>query len=467
MKITFHGFIAINALIDNARYKVSPIGELSAVGRTYSSDVTSHTKDEYPDVRLLGFRCEIDESLEPIPATIVETCLSLGHRIKEIAQRAEFTKDALSNQHLLTAEFSHLKAIKLGKTVIADGIHMPQFIEFQLADKTVYAESYFKIWFSDIAFRTQYPFYEIRVLSPIANIDDFFDDPIGVAKIKEGISVPELIDKANEKRDESPYTMIKAYGFDWTKDETKISFPWTILVYGGVGENMDIIKDTIAKYILEHSQHPRSDWEAIFPDLFIPTEFVFAPAWSVPSLVASRYITAMNSPTLRVKDLMEFAEEAMPGYSREHLAEHLEVSSSLYNSMGFVVVGNPLNRLAPVSFYEFYPQYALISSRSDDFARMDAKHQDFVSILNKLLVYAQEYDDDKVLPPEIVRVDRNGVVYLAQTHESVQYLVVTRSNYTVGNLNGILINDENLIRNASMRIVGSRLGSVPVMGEVS
>lgn len=467
MKITFHGFMAINALIDNSRYKVSPIGELSALGRTYSSDVTSHAKDEYPDVRLLGFRCEVDETPETIPATIVDTCLALGHRIKEIAQRAEFTKDTLSNQHLLTAEFTHLKAIKLGKTVIADGIHMPQFIEFQLADKTVYGESYFKIWFSDIAFRTQYPFYEIRVLSPIANIDDFFDDAVGVGKFKENISVPDLIDKANEKRNESPYTLIKAYDFDWTKEDVKISFPWTILVYGGVGENMDIIKDAIAKHILENSQRPRSDWEEIFPDLFIPTEFIFAPAWGIPSLVASRFITAMNSPTLRVKDLVGFAEEAMPGYSREHIAEHLEVSSSLYNSLGFVVVGNPLNRLAPVSFYEHYPQYALIGSRSDDFARMDAEHQDFVSLLNTLLVHAQDYDDDKVLPPEIVRIDRNGVVYLAQTHNSVQYLVATRSNYTIGNLNGLLIKGENLIRDASMRIVGSRLADVPVMGEVS
>lgn len=447
MKYALHAFMTINPLIDNSRHRDSIVGELSLIGRTYASDVGQYTLEQYPDVRLLSFRSVTDETDEiPVPEEIKEICLKLGHRLENMSQTAVLTKDNVVNQQVIAAEFGDvIKSVKLGKVVASRGNYMPQFIEFKLNDTSVYEVAYIKVWFSDPAFRTQYSFHEIRVIPAIERLDDFFADAVTVSKLEEKVNLPEIIDKINTTKDRSPYTLLKSYHFDWTKEDERIPFPWTVVIYGGIGENMDLIKDAIANYILENSDHPREEWEKIFPDLFIPTEFVFIPAYGVPSIEAPRYVEAMCSPTLRIKDLIKFGVEGSGGYTEEHIREYGEVSSILYRSLGFVVAGNPLNRLAPVSFYEAFPQYALIGSRTDDFNRMDPDHQMMVRLLNTLFYTADILDVDTAMPEGVSRITRDGKVYVAGSYNRIQFLVIARINYTTGGLEGMTIGGHNLI----------------------
>lgn len=440
MKYSFHGFMTFNDLIDNTRHKDSPLGELSALSRTYATDLSYFTKDDIPGTRLIGYRSKTDNKDDvDVPLNVRELCLKVGRWLETKATDRTIGTNNITNRQTIQAEFSNsIKDIKLGRVVTVKNLYLPQFIEFKLVDTAAYEESTIKIWFSDPAFRAQYPFYEIRVIPISDNVDDFFNDFDHVKGMKAKLNLEVLHDKVNRLREESPFTMIKTYNYEWngaTTDE-KVMIPWTILIYGGIGENLDIIKKTLVDYILKNSKKSRQEWEAKFPDLFVPTEYVIAPVWTVPSVPGYRTIASMFSPTLKYKDMLSFAKEAMDGYKEEHIQANMEISASLFKSLSFLVAGNPLNRLAPISWYSFYPQYALIASRTDDFNRMDARHQQMALVLNELLLAAENTTPDTDTGLRLTKLYRGKILYVSLVHENVQWLCVCKYNYTSGILNG-------------------------------
>lgn len=440
MKYSFHGFMTFNDLIDNTRHKDSPLGELSALSRTYATDLSYFTKDDIPGTRLIGYRSKIDNTDDvDVPLNVRELCLRLGSWLEAKATDRTIGTNNITNRQIIQAEFSQfIKDVKLGRVVTVKTLYLPQFIEFKLVDTSAYEESTIKIWFSDPAFRAQYPFYEIRVIPISDNVDDFFNDFDYVKGMKAKLNLEVLHDKVNRLREESPFTMIKTYNYEWngTTNDEKIMIPWTILIYGGIGENLDIIKKTLVDYILENSKHSRKEWEAKFPDLFVPTEYVIAPLWTVPSVPGYRTIASMFSPTLKYVDMLPFAKEAMNGYEKGFIQENMEISASLFKSLSFLVTGNPLNRLAPISWYSFYPQYALIASRTDDFNRMDARHQSMVLVLNELLLAAENTTPDTDTGLRLTKLYRGNILYVSLVHENVQWLCVCKYNYTAGILRG-------------------------------
>lgn len=448
MKYSLHAFMTLNDFIDNTRHKDSPLGELSALGRTYATDLGYYTKDDAPGVRLVSFRSKTDDTADiEVPLAVRDLCIRLGKWLEAKANDRTISQNNVTNKQAIIAEFQqHIKDVNLGRVVTVKGIYLPQFIEFKLVDTATYSDSLIKIWFSDPAFKSQYPYYEIKIIPIVDNLDDFFLDVNSVQRIRNELNLETLHDKVNRLREDSPFTLLKTYNYQWKGDVTGdgISIPWTVLIYGGIGENLDIIKDELVKYILANSKKSRAEWEKIFPDLFVPTEYVIAPIWTMSSVPGFRTIASMYSPTIRYKDAIPFAKEAMKGYEEAHLKANLEISSCLYKSIGLLICGNAMNRLAPISFYEKYPQYALIGSRTDDFNRMDKQHQLMVLKLNELLLAAENIEPDTDTGLNLTKVIRNGVLYASVMYENIQFLCVARHNYTSGKLKGT---SEALVRN--------------------
>lgn len=437
MKYSLHAFMTLNDLIDNTRFKDSPLGELSALARTYSPDLGYYTREDVPGVRLVSFRSRTDNTDTEVPLAVRDLCIRLGKWLKEKADDRTIGQNNDNNRQAIVAEFQNqIKNVVLGRVVTVKGISLPQYIEFKLVDTEVYSETLIKIWFSDPAFKAQYPFYEVRVVPMTANLDDFFQEEDFVRQMRNALDLNVLHDNINTLREESPFTLLKTYNYVWKGGTTDIDIPWTVLVYGGIGENLDIIKDEIVKYVLANSTKPRSEWERIFPDLFVPTEYIIAPMWTLESVPGYRTIAGMYSPTVKYADILPFAKEAIKGYSEEHISKHVEVTSSLHKSLSMLICGNPLNRLASISFYEQFPQYALIGSRTDDFNRMDATHQMFILKLNEILHQAEEIDPDTTVGANLTKIYRGDVLYVSGIFENIQILCVAKYNYTSGLLKG-------------------------------
>lgn len=441
MKFTLYGFMTISDLIDNSANKDSPLGELSDEVRTYALDKGYFTKPEYPDVRFISFRSQEDENDAPVPLFVRDICIRLGDFAFKKALDKTIGNNIHQNRQILQAEFGDvIEDVILGKMTQAKSVYLPQFIEFKLRDKTTYAESFIKIWFSDPALKQQYPLYDIVPIPLVENLDDFFTNYTAVKNIRDSLDLAKLHDQTNIIKGKNPYTMIKTINYPWYDQEDptrQVIIPWTIIIYGPIGNNLDLIRTALQKWILARSQRPVKDWEKIFPDIFIPTEFIYAPFWQKTSVPGYRTVEDIYSPTIPVKQLTDYAKEVMKGYQPKVVEDLVEVSSTLFKSMSFVVCGNPQNRLVPSSFYKAFPMYCLIGSRTLDFNRLDKTHQDHLSVLNTLFIAAETVSDDTQLPANVSRVTRDGILYVSTTLENIQHLVVAKGNYLNGVLTGL------------------------------
>lgn len=441
MKFTLYGFMTISELIDNSANKDSPLGELSDEVRTYALDKGYFTKNEYPDVRFISFRSQEDDNDAPVPLFVRDICIRLGDFAFKKALDKTIGRNIHQNRQIIQAEFNDLiEEVILGKMTEAKSVFLPQFIQFKLKDKNTYSDSFIKIWFSDPALKQQYPLYDIVPVPLVDHLDDFFTNYAAVKQIKDNLDLAKLHDQTNIIKGKNPYTLIKTINYPWydPDDPTRqVIIPWTIIIYGPIGNNLDLIRQALQKWILANSRKGIPEWEKIFPDIFIPTEFIYAPFWQKTSVPGYRTVEAIYSPTIPVKHLVPYAKEAMKGYRPEFVEDIVETSSTLFKSLNFLVCGNPQNRLVPSSFYKAFPMYCLIGSRTLDFNRLDKTHQDHMSVLNTLLLAAETVSDDNQLPPNVSRVTRDGILYVSTTLNNIQHLVVAKVNYLNGTLQGL------------------------------
>lgn len=433
---TLHAFATHDALIDNGTMKISAFGELSTESETYALDKGIHTLPTVADTTLFSFKSQQDNTDVAVPTHVLQNSIEFSQWLFTKALDNTFINNRDVVNQTIQAEFrTRLDRIVVGR-IIGDeaGRYMPEFVEFRIKGVD---DNRIKIWFADSSFKQQYPFHDIIVIPVIDTLDDFFGDAESVLGIKVDTLLPSIHDKANILKGKSPYTKILTFNYEWVNPADKTQkkvFPWTVLIYGGINANLDLIKDAIVKHVLANSKMERGRWEKIFPDLFVPTEFVIAPLWTRYSVPNKSIVAGMFSPTVKHSEVLPFAKKVFGLYPEDHLTKNIEISSALYKSVAFLVCGHPQNRLSPISFYEKWPEYALIRSVSDDFNRLSVTTQQFVKSLTELLRWADEATPDTALPEHMTRLQRGDIYLLAISQDRVQYLAVMRWNYTHGTL---------------------------------
>lgn len=434
---TLHAFATRDEFIDNGTLKISPIGELSTEAETYALDKGIHTLPNIPSTTLFSFKSLRDGAEVEVPVPVLQNSIELSQWLfNKCLDNTFVANNNIVNQGIQAEYRNRLDRIKIGR-VIADSQnhYMPEFIEFSI--KGLNEDNRIKIWFVDSSFRQQYPYHDIVVIPAIDNLDDFFGDVDLVLATKVDELLPKIHDKANHLKGKSPYTKILTFNYEWynpSNTEQRKVFPWTVLIYGGINSNLDLIKDAIVKHILAHSTYERNRWEKIFPDLFVPSEYIIAPLWTRYSVPNKSIVAGMFSPTIKYAEIPEFTKKVFGAYTEAHLNQNLEISSSLYKSLALFICGHPQNRLAPISFYEKWPEYALMRSVSDDFNRFSLDTQMFVKSLTELLKWADESTPDTELPEHMTRMQRGDIYYVAINIDRVQYIAVMRWNYTHGTL---------------------------------
>lgn len=434
---TLHAFATRDEFIDNGTMKISPIGELSTEAETYALDKGIHTLPNIPSTTLFSFKSLRDGAEVEVPVPVLQNSIELSQWLfNKCLDNTFVANNNIVNQGIQAEYRNRLDRIKIGR-VIGDSQnrYMPEFIEFSI--KGLNEDNRIKIWFVDSSFRQQYPYHDIVVIPAIDNLDDFFGDVDLVLATKVDELLPKIHDKANHLKGKSPYTKILTFNYEWynpSNTEQRKVFPWTVLIYGGINSNLDLIKDAIVKHVLAHSTYERNRWEKIFPDLFVPSEYIIAPLWTRYSVPNKSIVAGMFSPTIKYAEIPAFTKKVFGTYTEAHLNQNLEISSSLYKSLALFICGHPQNRLAPISFYEKWPEYALMRSVSDDFNRFSLDTQMFVKSLTELLKWADESTPNTELPEHMTRMQRGDIYYVAIAIDRVQYIAVMRWNYTHGTL---------------------------------
>lgn len=441
---SLQGFFQFPNLVDNAPDEVATFGELSAHAATFARDKTQHFHDDAPSTYLLSFHSVRDEdgeeSAASVPDAIAESTLRVGQYLYNRAIDGQLSSTPQTVIDNLLQEFDgEISDFTMGELLTDDDndLELPEWVQFQVTtDEEGGEDNQVTVWLADDSFIRQFTEYHLEIIPPLPvdDLDTFFEDPGVIRDALGEITLTDTMERVQTRRGEYPYSLIQSRAYDYVDpqdSDNTIKTNWIVLIYGEAGNNPDVIKNTIADYILDNSDHDREEWEEIFPDIFTVTEFIITPLWNqyaIPNreLQAGIYQHGV-APDKAAAAAMRTVRG--PKYTDGYILQNLEISGVLWKSLSFVVVGNPENRDGVTSFFEQYPDYFLVSNNSGDFNRMDPDTQDFVMLLAEMLELAEDFTITSNVPVGMARLERDGVVYLTAYHDNINYLVVAKPNY--------------------------------------
>jgi hypothetical protein len=454
------GFVSVGAFADNVRGEIAPLGELSLQSATYSKDraiyavAADASNSTTLELSVFSSRTPANPTYG-VPAAYQVLLLDIIKWCHKESMDGTLTNNAEACRQALMAQFDGLIVDAVSGPMIQQGtIWMPASLTFYIAHDALGAEwspeedadlerSRAKLWFADSAFSTEYDEHAIEFVAPIANdrLDDFFLLADQVETSVKARKLEELMILVHQAKDGNPETKIRTIEFeyhdpadpDWT-----LATNWTFVIYGIAGDNIDTIKEELSNWILDNSTHTREEWAAIFPDIFTSTEFIITPMWSQYAIPNETLQDGVYSPIVNVQNGLNIARESSTGtsYTQNHIDDVLAVVGCPFKSIALLVVGGPENREGHDRFEEVWADYIAVMTSSLDFNRMQPETQQWVQMLQAMLLTAETMTDFSDLPQApypMTRLRRTNAagktfMYVVCNFDNTQYLVASRQS---------------------------------------
>lgn len=435
------GFAHIGALVDNTRTKVAPVGELAPNNFTYAREKEYYNSAGAPGHTLIVFSSKLNGTPAQTDPVLAGKLLDINKWVYTEASAGSFTSNPESFRTRFITQFGDLYSLYATGTMVKSSanVYVPGNIEIRdVVDDTIK----YRIWYANESFEQQFDEFEIKVVGPIDELDAFFQGAVTVQNALNARTQDVTFEQVQAAREGYPETYVRSEPFEWY-DPTQPTNPaarkatfWNLVIYGIAGNNIDAIKEAIREYILGKSTHTKEEWAVIFPEIFTATEFVVVPLWGQPSITNRLIETGLYSPLINYKVGQAQLKRMVrgEGYTDEWLAEHGEHFPTTHKQVGCSVIGGPKNRDGVVELYQRYPDYICVRSTDDDFRRMGPETRRFVAALEELLIVAEAMTPDSSIPVKYSRLVRDGVLFLVQTVDKFQYLIVSKFSYMDANL---------------------------------
>jgi hypothetical protein len=431
------GFANHALLANNTPGTNNAIGEISAQSITYSREQGQYVNQIAPNVTLISFLSATDDTptvIDPDLATrtltIIEWIFNLSITTSGPIYADVFLQEILA-QFQGKAENFQCGAI------VNDGTHyIPEWVSWK--DDVLGSDNYIKVWFADASFLSQYDEFEIVVVPPLPNLDDFFKTGAQVeALVNARDNAQMLVAFQNAKKDANgvtrPETIVRAdiYNYHDPLVATHlVPTTWGTLIYGQAGNNIDSIKDALQKYILANTQHTRDEWVAIFPDIFKRTEFILVPNWASFAIPDNSAQVGIYSPIHNLAALNTLIAAYAFGYSQTHINAHATGLSHQYKSVSIGSIGSIENRDNLYELQQVFPDFIAVASTSTDFNRMSQDTQGFAELLENMLITAETMGQFTSLPAGMTRLTRNNQLFLVATYDNIHFLVAAKVNFS-------------------------------------
>lgn len=423
-----HADFAINVPGQNAA-----IGELSVKSLTYSKEVGFYNDDTLPSVNLVAFTSNRDGVKIQAPDVAKSQTLKIANWIynNTIQHPGQVFPDILL-QSLITQFAAEANNFACGAIVNQDPYWMPEWVSW--TSTTLGEANAVRVWFNDASFQSHYDEFEIVVVPPIDHLDDFFKTSSEVRALLAALTIPQIIDKAQQAKNGFPETVIRCESFNYVPplpDTVLALSHWGLLIYGAAGDNIDSIKDALVSYILANSTHTRDDWIKVLPDLFRRTEITIVPLWDQYALASRTSVDGIYSPQANLTRAMQVIKSYTASYASDtHINTYASIMGNPYKSLALVSVGSPENRNQLFALEDIFPDLIMVSSTSPDFIRMSQATQQWLLYLAVMLLAAENMTPFSDLPEGgYGRVTRNNQLFIVKTVDNIQYLVAAKFNF--------------------------------------
>nr|DAO34371.1 MAG TPA: structural protein [Bacteriophage sp.] len=432
MTISIKAFATHSALRANSKNDVYPIGEISAYAITYAKDRGIYAKKDDEDITLYTFTSVEDGNYIELSDTILDNIFTIVTDIykKVLLGRASWADQV--EQYLIKTYASVANSFTCGQVIKSDNYACPGWIEWKINNQ----DTTIRIWFSDKAFRATYDEYEISVVTPIKNVDDFFKSRQEVTKFVADENDPiSMSERGLIVRDYKPDTIKLTLMFKW-HDRLDPTFTldtrWDVFIYGERGNNPDAIRDAIIRHILTNSIHDQDDWKQIFPDIFRRSEFIIIPRFDQFAIPNRQTVSGIYTPLAKYAEIVptikQFAQRTY-GYTDSHIETYASVLAHPYRSLQSLVISHPDNRDNYHYLTDLYPDLIAEHSLSQDFNRMRATTRAFAEALMELIIAAESFTMYSTTPANAYRIVRDGKLYLSRSFNNINFLVAAKANF--------------------------------------
>lgn len=428
-------FAVHSQLANNTIGVTAPIGELSTLSQTYARDKGQYHLAELPNVTLVSFTSALDDTPVTVAQALSDHVLTVVKAVYDYmfarAGGPIYADELL--QSLIPQFAASATDFACGAIVPGDVVYGPEWVSWSAANVPGVATNAIRVWFSDAAFAQQYDDYEIIVVPPTPDLNDFFKTPTEVALALAAQTPSMVMDRIQAAKGGYPETVIRAETFNYIdpfNPTHTIAATWNVLIYGAAGNNIDSVSDALVSDALANSSHTREEWLPLVPDLFRRTEFTLLPMWdqyAIPNRVVEAGIYSPVANLKRATALIKQVLGNAVSYPDAHINDHLTVMAHPFKSLQILSVGSPDNRNSWFELTQVYPDILAVSSTSLDFNRMSPDTKQWLTYLGEMLVAAEEMTRYSSIPMGYTKIVRNGVLYIVRRIGNINYLVVAKS----------------------------------------
>lgn len=428
------GFISSVPFNNNTPGVSAKLGELTKHSLTFSRESGQYINPtRAPNLTLTTFVSKEEQTAIEMPALLQEQTLDVAQftYAQTVGGQTEIIP-AVYLENLLTAFVGKATNFECG-LMISDGVHtLPEWVSWTSVADPAHPNAYVKIWFVDQSFQQQYDEFEIVVVPPFDVLNNFFRPGSEVDAALGALSVEEAQDRIQTAMGAYPATVVRTNTFSYVDPlnaNHTVPSNWSVIIYGASGDNVDSIKDALMAYILANSDHTRAEWTVIFPDIFKRTEFILVPLWDQYAIPNRELMTGIYSPQVQVATILAKMKQFAKQYPEAHIDSNATSAGHPYRSLVILACGSPDNRNAQFRLNQLFPDLISVASTSVDFNRMSRTTQDWATMLANMLPVAEAMSDFTSIPVGMMKVRRDGLLYLTKTYQNINYLVVAKSNF--------------------------------------
>lgn len=430
---TLKAFITIQSLINNTPGSVSNIGEISPFSGTFSREKGYYENSTYSGFGLTSFSSKDSVSGNTMLKTVTaDLSLQISSYIFTYLRGKVLPLVGTSFYTAIMTQFAgSITNLTIGSIIDAGNVlldRMPDWISYTATT----GGDLVKLYYTDGYFSQNYDEFEIVVIPPITNLDDFFLASSIVTSKVNAVGISTLFDYVQAAKASRPETYIRISTFNYINplnSSNTVPTSWPVLIYGAAGDNADSIGEAVTQYILANSTHTQTQWTTIMPSLFKRTEFVILPRWdkyAIPNLTVQSGIYSCNvSPN----EVITFAKGQITFYDSTIMDTKTEVLAYSYKNIVLVCVGSGNNDAGKTKISELFPDYINVATTSTDYGRMSVNTQGWDLTLQQLLITAETATINSVIPAIMRKVIRNNKLYITTYYNTILYVVAAKINY--------------------------------------
>lgn len=429
------GFVNIEEFILNDSNQISLVGEISTMSLTYSRDVGVYSNPTYPQLTLFAFSSNIDQTGKvTVPELIRDIVLSMSHWLheKQTSLGAPETREQLLAD--MTQQFEdQLTGLDLGEMIQTDnGVFFPEWVKWSqttLPDGHVAEDNEMIIWYADDSFARQYDEFEIVVVPPLADIDQFFTGRNSVYTLMQNRNATEHFNRIQAAKGGQPESVISSEIYHYVNPlnaQDRIPTDWVLLTYGRAGDDSDAAAQAIREYIAGNSTHTENEWRVIFPDIYKTTEFMMLPRWHNYAIPERVLQAGVYSPVVTMSKEIEYLKTCLPNYDADHIEQYAQVFASTYKSLAIALVGSQDNRNSLFELNSVFEDLLNVPTSDTMFEMMSPITREWLLLLTQMLIVAETATTYSDLPVGMRKTTRHGIVYITAKYDNITYLISTK-----------------------------------------